>query len=222
MATRSAAGSPVRRRRTSLDRERIVEAALTLSKDGEPLTVRALGVALGADPTSIYRHFREKDEVLSAAVDALFARALTAVDRSADWRAQLVAYAEASLHECLTHPAIGRHARTLTTHGGGELAVVDHILGQFTRAGLDHADAVRFYGVLDNHILATCSALAAMVDAGNSPDDPWIGDVGTIDQERYPALVWAREPLRTLGEADVYRQGVEVVLDAAAARAAAG
>ena len=54
------------RRRASLSRESIVEATLTLTADGEQVTFRALGAALGVDPTSVFRHFRDKDELVRA------------------------------------------------------------------------------------------------------------------------------------------------------------
>ena len=58
------AGERTQRVRPQLDVATILEAALRLSGAGnpEPLTVRSLGNELGADPTAIYRHFRDKDE----------------------------------------------------------------------------------------------------------------------------------------------------------------
>ena len=52
--------------RPQLDAATILEAALRLSVAGnsEALTVRSLGKEFGADPTAIYRHFRDKDELV--------------------------------------------------------------------------------------------------------------------------------------------------------------
>ena len=59
------------RRRVALSREVIIEAALNIgSKEGgSALTFSRLGKELGADPTSVYRHFRDKDELVVALTD---------------------------------------------------------------------------------------------------------------------------------------------------------
>ena len=38
------------------------------------MSVRRLGAELGADPTAIYRHFRDKDELVLALLDRLLAQ----------------------------------------------------------------------------------------------------------------------------------------------------
>jgi len=67
------AGARTHRVRPQLDVTTILEAALRLSGAGnpEPLTVRSLGNELGADPTAIYRHFRDKDELVRGAFDRM-------------------------------------------------------------------------------------------------------------------------------------------------------
>ena len=55
----------------------------------EPLTVRSLGKELGADPTAIYRHFRDKDELVRAVLDKLIGDVVAAVDPEAGWRERL-------------------------------------------------------------------------------------------------------------------------------------
>jgi AcrR family transcriptional regulator len=64
-----------RRRRPTLDRDRIVAAAITLADaDGiEAVTMRRLGQALGVEAMSLYHHVANKDLLLDAMVDAVFA-----------------------------------------------------------------------------------------------------------------------------------------------------
>ena len=56
-----------------LTRPAIVEAATTLVRHGGPgaLTMKALGHELGADPSAVYRHVEDKDELLRAVGDRL-------------------------------------------------------------------------------------------------------------------------------------------------------
>lgn len=59
--------------RTTLTREAIVDAALeVIDENGlDGLTMRSLAVALGVDRTAMYRHLRDKDELLEQVVDRL-------------------------------------------------------------------------------------------------------------------------------------------------------
>jgi AcrR family transcriptional regulator len=60
--------------RPRLSRDRVVANALTLvDREGlDGLTMRALGGECGCDPMGIYRHVKDKDELLDAMVDAIW------------------------------------------------------------------------------------------------------------------------------------------------------
>jgi len=119
------------RTRPQLDVATIMDAALRLSAAGnpEPLTVRSLGKELGADPTAIYRHFRDKDELVRAVLDQLISDVVAAVDPDAGWRDRLTELANESLDVFCAHPSIGSLAGSQTTGGQGELAAIEMIVG---------------------------------------------------------------------------------------------
>src|ERR1700736_559912 len=85
-------GGRPRRPPDSLSREAILEAAEKIAlRDGlSGLTFQAIGAELGAHPTSMYRHFRDKDELVLELVDGLPLRGYggPAVPTD-DWRADL-------------------------------------------------------------------------------------------------------------------------------------
>jgi AcrR family transcriptional regulator len=211
------------RKRAQLDREVILQAALDLSSRGRPITFRALGSALGADPTAVYRHFRDKNELVGAAFDRLLQDVIKAVDPAGSWRDRLRASATLTLDACEAHPSIGVEARSLITRGPGELAAVELLLEQFQAAGLDQAQAVRFYAAYSSYLLAVSATAATLRleskgEVGTA-DTSWIGDVGPVDPARYPAVAAARTELATLRDRDVFMMGIEVLLDAAEAAA---
>ena len=75
-----------------LDRESIVAAGLELAaaSGSATLSVRELGARLGADPTAIYRHFRNKEQLMQALLDELNARSVATVTAPVDdWRARI-------------------------------------------------------------------------------------------------------------------------------------
>ena len=211
-----------KRRRAQLDRDVILQAALDLSAQGQPVTFRALGTALGADPTAVYRHFRDKDELVRGAFDRMLVEIIGQIDAGASWRDQLRQSALATLDTCEKYPSIGAEARALTTHGPGELSAVEHILSQFQTAGLDQPAAVRFYSAFSGYLLAvsaTAASVSLQAKASDSPtalgDRSWIGDVGPVDPTRFPAVAAARAELAKLQDREVFMMGIDVLLDAA-------
>ena len=211
------------RPRPQLDAETIIDAAQRLAATGrEPLTVRRLGTELGADPTAIYRHFRDKDAVVMGVLDRLIADCVATVDEGAPWRARMTRLAEVSLEVLTAHPAVGALAASQTTGGPGEAAAIDLILRAMVEAGLDRADSVRFYAVLSSYVIAFSSAQAgSRLGAGPEDEDPrWIGSHPALQPGRHPTAAAVRDELEALRDDDVYASGVQVILDAITARAA--
>lgn len=225
MASGSAAPTGTKSRaRPQLDVATIMDAALRLSAGGhpEPLTVRRLGTELGSDPTAIYRHFRDKDELIRAVLDRLIGQSVEAVDSAADWHERLTQLARTSLEIFCEHPSIGAVAGSQTTGGDGELAAIEMIIVAMNEAGLDRRDAVRFYGVLSSYILSFGAAQCGGIVAGDSEADPaWIGVTRSLEHTRHPAITAVRDELEALRDREIYESGVQVILDAVAARASA-
>ena len=210
--------------RPQLDAGTILDAALRLASTGgtEPLTVRRLGGELGADPTAIYRHFRDKDELVRAVIDRLIVDTIARIDLAADWRSRLTTLADATLEVFTAHPTIGAEAATQTTGGQGELSAVDLIIRAMSEAGLGADDSVRFYGVFSSYVLAFSSAQARiLLVAGPAVDDDprWLGGSAALRGNQLPALAAVRDQLEALRDHDVYRVAVQVILDAVEARA---
>jgi AcrR family transcriptional regulator len=205
-----------------LERGAIIDAAIQLAARGEQVTFRALGRELGSDPTAVYRHFRDKDELLRAIIDQHHVEVLGRLDRSGSWREQLTELARQTLQMAMEHPAIGVELRRLTTGGPGELAMVETLLTLLSSAGLGREDAVRFYAVLSNHALTGASAQAmSRLQLGGIPEAEavqWF-ELHAVDMERYPAVAASLENIASLRDTEIYLIGVEVILDAAQAAA---
>jgi AcrR family transcriptional regulator len=219
-APRTATGP---RKRGQLDRDLILDAATRLAAAGEQITFRALGSALGSDPTAVYRHFRDKDELVRAVFDRLQLRVVSQIDSAGTWREQLVEVALLTWKICEEHPSVGVEARSMITGGPGELGAVELLLELFLKAGLERSEAVRFYAVFASYLLSVASSVAAYRLQGHGTmDATWIGDVGPVDPGRYPAVAASRDELAALRDPEVFMMGVEVILDAAEAAASIG
>ena len=68
-----------------LTAERIVDAAARVyDRGGDDFSLRELGAELGVHPTAMYRHFRDKQEILLAVADRALEGVAAAADQSTD------------------------------------------------------------------------------------------------------------------------------------------
>jgi AcrR family transcriptional regulator len=116
----SVAGEPPRERAGwgTITRERVVEAAIRVvkSRGYEQMTIRSLAAELAVSPMSLYRHVRDKDDLLDEVVDRLLARSWRPRADKKDWRAWVAEAANklrcflvsqpAGLHVYLQHPVV--------------------------------------------------------------------------------------------------------------------
>ena len=91
--------------RPRLDRERILDAAeaIASSEGVGKLTMRRIGAELGNDPTAVYRHFRNKQELLVHLADRLFGTEI-AVDPGLAWREQMKIEFRHAMYRYRSHP----------------------------------------------------------------------------------------------------------------------
>lgn len=163
------------RSRPVLSREVITEAALrlTLEQPTAPLTLARLGAALGADPTAIYRHFRNRADLVAHLYEHLFGEASAGFELPDDWRDALVGIASRVRSTLLSRPALAVEAGVRFTGGANERAGVEMVIDVFRRAGFPDADArlhARIFGAL---LMATITSSAAALigdDAGHTDD----------------------------------------------------
>lgn len=213
-------------RRPSLDRATIVDTALRLTATPgvDTLSLRKLGVALGADPTAVYRHFADRDDLMCAVIDRLIDEVCDGMDQHAPWDAQLMRSAELTWEVSQRHPAVGLEMAAHTTAGAGERRSVEIELNAWRAAGLDDDDVVRFYSVFSSLVLngATMAAANALATThmGRPEDTAWIGDLADIDAEAYPLIAHYRAPLQQLRLVDAFLNSVSVVIAAARSTAA--
>ena len=82
----------------------------------EQMTIRSLAAELGVAPMSLYRHVRDKDDLLSEVVDRMLARVWRPRGPESEWRAWVAEANEklrrflvaqpAALHVFLQHPVV--------------------------------------------------------------------------------------------------------------------
>lgn len=153
---------PQRRRRrptkqgTVLSEQVIVETALRLvgQHGADALTVRRLGGALGADPSALYRYFRNTDDLLLAVADELIGRSQRGWQPTGRWRFDLCELGLRIQASYRAHPQAALLAAHRTTGRDNERRAVEMILGVLRSAGFGDREAVRVYHAFVDQALA--------------------------------------------------------------------
>jgi AcrR family transcriptional regulator len=140
-------------RRVPLRRDRVLEAACALADAGglEALTMRRLGEELGVGPMALYRHVRNKDDMVDGLVDLVFTE-VGLPPTGVDWRTAMRERAIALRDVLLQHRwAIGL-MESRTSPGPATLRHHDAVIGSLLAAGFDMAMAAHAYSLLDSYI----------------------------------------------------------------------
>jgi TetR/AcrR family tetracycline transcriptional repressor len=164
----------------TITRDDIVRAAVEIVGAGgyEEMTIRSLAAGLGVAPMSLYRHIRDKDDLLDEVVDHLLAPAWRPSAAEDDWQAWLIEAAArlrqflvsqpAALHVYLRHPVVSPAAiERMTT-----------MLDVLRRTGADEETTQHAYGALHTYTIGFAALEASR--AGRAPED---GDVTSLAQQ---------------------------------------
>jgi AcrR family transcriptional regulator len=157
-------------RRTPLNRERVLRAAIALAdaRGAQELTMRKLAQELGVEAMSLYNHVANKDDLLDGMVDIVFGE-IEAPAPGGDWKAELRRRAVS------TREALNRHRWAIgemegrTTHGPNNLRLHDAVLGCLREAGFSVEMTVHAYSVQDAYIYGFVLQQSDM--ASETPED---------------------------------------------------
>lgn len=184
----------------------------------DKLTFQALGRELAAHPTAIYRHFRNKDELLLALIDALHEEALASTPPPTDdWAHDLMQIAIHTHEAFLRHPRVGAMSAARTARRENEFRSVERKLDCMRRAGLNDADAARYYRVFADLVLsysAMDASLASLPPEVREADlGAWRTDYRTLAPDRFPNIARVAPHFVALDDPRNFRTAVEAVID---------
>ena len=213
-----------RRARDSLSRDIIVAAAdRVVEREGlDRLTFQAIGEELGAHPTSIYRHFRDKDELLLALIDTLRARSYSgAMVRTDDWLADLRTQAHLIHSHYMRYPEF---ALQMALRRPTDLSSMEYSIGALRRGGFDREQATLYARALGQLIRSASSIQAALTalpaDVQDADELTWQMDIRRIDAEEFPEIAWAGETLPDVRDPRAWETALDLLLESIARHAA--
>jgi AcrR family transcriptional regulator len=204
--------------RVRLSREVLIDAAFRIADTEGPdaLTLRRLGSELGVDPTAVYRHFRDKDELLAATADRLLREALDTFRPCGRWKDDIRDYVLLVRAIYLAHPSVAALVATASGPLENEARVTERGLAILRGAGLSEHDTALAYEVIEAYTLAVSS----MDGAAPQASDAWRRAFATLPPEAFPELASSARLLYLDNDAR-FTFGLDLLLDAIEARATA-
>jgi AcrR family transcriptional regulator len=232
MAQRVVVPEPERRRRRPtkqgvvLSEQLIVETAIRLvgAQGATALSVRRLGLALGADPSAVYRYFRGTDDLLLALADEMVRRALDGWASSGQWRTDLRDLGMRLHAAYLSHPQVALLAAHRTTGRVHETRAVEAVIGVLRTAGFPDTDLARIHGSFADLSLAfaalDAAALALPPAAAEADRTVWRDTYPRLDAATHPNIAATVHLLTRETSRSAYPFALDLFLDALAARLA--
>lgn len=211
--------------RPPLTPERIVDGAARVADAAglHGVSMRSVGRELGVEAMSLYHHVANKEALLDALADWVFARIRTPVS-GADWRQQMHVRAHSAREVLAAHPWGLGLIESRRSPGPATLGHHDAVLGCLRSAGFSVALAGHAFSVLDAYVYGF------VLTEVNLPFDEANGAEEFIEQldlarSHYPHLAEMIET-QVIGHDYSYGQefedGLALILDGLAARFAAG
>lgn len=150
MADPQSAGARAALEWGTLDRSGIVEAVMRLAHRGgvDAITIRAVAEELGASRMALYRHVRDKQELLDLVADEISWRSADLdLPDALPWADRLATLAERLRTQFAEHPAFIDLMVERSAHGRGGIRMAEHITRAVAASGLGD-DAVARYALI--------------------------------------------------------------------------
>ncbi|WP_328681350.1 TetR/AcrR family transcriptional regulator [Streptomyces sp. NBC_00322] len=207
-----------------LSEQLIIETALRMLREhgSAGLTVRRLGIALGADPSTLYRYFSGIDDLTLAIGDVLVGRAVAGWESIGDWRADLRELGLRIHAAYLGHPQAAVLTASRVSGRAHEVAADETILGVLRTAGFADADAVRIYQAFIDQTLAfaalDAASLALPAAAREADEEVWRATYARLPPTTHPHVAATAHLLVARMNHSAYPTALDMLLDSASAQ----
>jgi AcrR family transcriptional regulator len=139
--------------RVPLSRDRVLEAAVAVADAGGvgALTIRSLADKLGVKPMSVYHYVANKDEILDAIVDLVFAE-IELPTAGGDWRAEMRRRANSARSVLRRHPWAIALLQARASPGPATLRHHDAFIGTLRAAGFSIDLTAHAFALIDSYV----------------------------------------------------------------------
>lgn len=211
--TEKPAKSTSRAPRGSLTPRRILDAvATTVSTSGvDAVTMRAIATELKVDPMALYRHFQDKDALLAAFVDDVFADVGPPQRPGIDGAKEL---ARQYFRVLVAHPGLVNITLEYSINSPHQLLMGERMYQGMLDAGYDTETAVMVFSGLLRFVLGSALMYPQRTDPNNLAEWNRVrGLFRDLDPEQFPALRKVNEHVPTIGQEEVFERWIDWIFD---------
>ena len=139
--------------RLPLSRDRVLRAAMAVADAGGigALTIRSLAQSLGVKPMSVYYYVANKDEILDAIVDLVFAEIELPVAGGV-WRAEMARRANSAREVLRRHPWATALLQSRVNPGPATLRHHNAVIGSLREAGFSLEQTAHAFALIDSYV----------------------------------------------------------------------
>jgi AcrR family transcriptional regulator len=203
--------------RGTLTPDDVVAAAMKIvDAEGVPaLTIRRLATDLGVTPMAIYRHVRDKDELLDRVVNEVAAGIGDPLTKGA-WDERLMALFDNARAALLDHPGAALVAITRSTPVPAVAVFYDGVLAILDEAGFSDQDAVLIFDALLMFLFGSVlwQTPRRPTERGRLVALAGLLDAPPVHLLRHAAVISQRDP------ESYFRYGVRAIVEGVRSRAA--
>jgi AcrR family transcriptional regulator len=213
-------GRKTERRRRPLDQAQVVRAALALLDEVglDKLTMRTLAERLGVKAASLYRHVRNKDELLALLGDEISSE-IPFARTTGSWRDQLTEMAWNVRRGLLAHRDAARVLAHTPPVGPRRLKHVEAVLKALRTSGLNDRDAARAAYHLNNFVnefAADEARFAAFAGGPGASRRKILAEARkqfkALPEDEYPTLVALADHLTEDAQDELFQFGIDMCL----------
>jgi AcrR family transcriptional regulator len=209
--------------RGSLDRAAIIAASLrVLEQHGtKGFSMPALGRELGTDPTAVYRHFTNRDDLILAISDAFISSHNVPSLRGECWVETLAAVGRRLWSLGEEKPAVMALTAARTAAMPETFQAVDFLVGVLREAGFEPADAALLYRAFIDFVLSSTQQMAILLDSGPAGlvDAEQLAAFRGADPVAYPNIAAAAETIGGVQPGEIFELTLSLLLSAMEDRA---
>jgi len=210
MATEPQTGA----RREPLSRERVLRAAVALADEGGigSLTMRRLGQDLGVEAMSLYKHVKNKDDLLDGIVD-LVVGDIDVPPTGIPWK-EAMRHRAISAHEVmLAHPWAALQVMSRFNIGPGMTRYLDATLGRLREGGFSIHGALDAWHTLDSHIYGFTLQELGLPFEVEETQQVSADVLQQLPADEFPHVVEVITKIMQTGRVEDFEFGLDLILD---------
>lgn len=199
--------------------DEVVAAAVRIAdvEGVEALTIRSVAAACGLSPMGLYRHVRDKDDLLDRVVEAV-AAGIGNVEATGAWRKKLVVLFGQCRRVLLDHPGVASLCVSRPTPVAGVARFYDRVLDALSEAGFDGPGAVYAFDTL---LMFLFGSLLWQIPRSDIERERLIR-VAVAHPERTPRLLQNAEALGQRDPEQYFEHGLQTIIAGLDARLSEG